>query len=255
MLAANTVTKAEPDGHSLAVVTVSLLAIGPSLFKDFRFTPTRDFTTVSVYLQSAFVLVASPALGLSDLNSLVARAKGQGQQPLSYSSLGPGSAQHLSMELVKQLLGFEMIHVPYTSTPQSVLDIVGGSVSCGFIEAATAIPLVREGKLSGLAVSTSTSLPELPDVPPIAVAARVPGLEYVGWHAVIAHAATPKPIVERLNGEMNAIMTEGDMRQRLATLGLAPMKAMNLEETRDYVIAEQRKWGEVVRKLGLEGSQ
>ena len=175
--------------------------------------------------------------------------------PLNYSSPGAGVAQHLSIEYMKQRFGINLTHVPYRSTPQSITDIVANHVQLGFAEAGASLPLIREGKLRALAVSSSTRIPTLPDVPPFAEAANAPDFEAVSWHMLFAPAATPKPIVDRLHAEMNAIMSDPDIKQKAATIGLLPIDPPSLADTDKYLVSEREKWGSLVKKLGLEGSQ
>ena len=156
---------------------------------------------------------------------------------------------------MKQRFGLNMTHVPYRSTPQSIADLVAGHVSMSFAEAGATLPLIREGKLRVLAVSASSRIPSLPDVPTFAEAAQVPDFEVVSWHMLFAPAATPKEIVDRLHAEMNRIMAVPDMQQKINTIGLLPVQVPTLEGIEQFLAAEREKWGTLVRKLGLEGSQ
>jgi tripartite-type tricarboxylate transporter receptor subunit TctC len=175
--------------------------------------------------------------------------------PLTYSTPGVGLMQHLSLEFMKQRFGFEATHVPYRNTAQSVTDIAAGHVAFGLAEAGASVPLIRDGKVRALAVSSATRLPVLPEVPPFAEAAGAPGFEAVSWHVLLAPAATPKDIVDRLHLEMKWIMGAPDMVRRVADLGLIPFETPPIDGMRAYIRAEQEKWGALVRKLGLEGSQ
>jgi tripartite-type tricarboxylate transporter receptor subunit TctC len=148
-----------------------------------------------------------------------------------------------------------MTHVPYRSTPQSIQDIVAGHVDMSFAEAGAALPLIREGKLNALAVSSSTRIPTLPEVPPFAEAANTPGFEAVSWHMLYAPAGTPADIVERLHAEMSKIMRNPEMQQKATNIGLLPIDPPSIAETQTYLASERQKWGELVRALGLEGSQ
>ncbi len=255
MIAASAVAKAEPDGHTLVVLTSSSLAIGPTLFKDMRVNPAKEFVPISLYVKSPFILVVNPAMPVKTAADFIAHAKAQMASPLSYTSLGPGSPQHLSMELVKSQFGVPMTHVPYTNTPQSVLDVTSGHVSGGFAEAGASLSLIREGKLRALAVSSSQELPVLPGVAPFAEAGKLPGFEAVSWHVLLAHAATPKPIVDRLHAEMKRIMADKELTKKVADMGLLPVDTPDVDGIRQYIASEQEKWGSLVRKLGLEGSQ
>jgi tripartite-type tricarboxylate transporter receptor subunit TctC len=148
-----------------------------------------------------------------------------------------------------------MVHVPYRNTPHWITDIVAGHVQLGFAEAGASLPLIREGKLRALAVSASTRIPTLPNVPPFAEDANAPDFEAVSWHMLFAPRATPKPILDKLHAEMNWITSDPDMKQKAATIDLLPIDPPSIADTEKYLAAEREKWGSLVRKLGLEGSQ
>src|SRR6476660_4826392 len=187
MLAANAVAAAPPDGHTLLVSTSSAMAINFTLFKQVTYDPDRDFIPISLYVKSPFILVVNPEVPAKNVAELVAYIK-QNQGKLSYSSPGAGVAQHLSMEFMKGQFGLEITHVPYRATPQSIQDIAAGHIALGWAEAGASIPLIKAGKLRALAVSSTTRLPLLPDVPPFAEAASAPGFEAVSWHMLLALA-------------------------------------------------------------------
>jgi tripartite-type tricarboxylate transporter receptor subunit TctC len=196
----------------------------------------------------------NPDLPAKTVPELIELAK-KSTPPLNFSSPGAGVAQHLSMEYMKQRFGLNMAHVPYRNTPQSITDIVAGHVQLGFAEAGASLPLIREGKLRALAVSALTRIPSLPDVPPFAEAANAPDFEAVSWHMLFAPAATPKPIVDKLHAEMTKIMSDPDMKQKATTIGLLPIDPPSVADTQKYLASEREKWGSLVKKLGLEGSQ
>jgi tripartite-type tricarboxylate transporter receptor subunit TctC len=185
-LAANQVAKAAPDGYTLVVLTSIALAINPTLFKTLNYD-VQDFTPISLYVKSPFILVVDPALPVKTLAEFVELAR-KANPPLNYASIGTGSVQHMSMELAKKQLGFDATHVPYRSTPQSVTDLMGGHVAASFLEAGLSIPLIREGKLRALAVSSAQRLPLLPDVPPFAEASGIADYEGVSWHMLLVPA-------------------------------------------------------------------
>jgi tripartite-type tricarboxylate transporter receptor subunit TctC len=255
MLAANAVKGATPDGHTLLISTSSAMAINPVLYKQVTYSPEKDFTPVSYYVKSPFILVVNPNLPVKSVPELIDYVK-KSDKPLTYSSPGAGVAQHLSMEFMKQRFGgLQITHVPYRNTPQSISDIAAGHVNMGFAEAGASLPLIRDGKLRALAVSASTRLPILPDTPPFSEAASAPDFEAVSWHMLFAPAATPKEIVGRLHAEMKKIMAAPDLRKKIADIGLIPIDTPSLAETDAYLKSEREKWGALVRKLGLEGSQ
>jgi tripartite-type tricarboxylate transporter receptor subunit TctC len=254
MLAANAVATAPPDGHMLLVSTSSAMAINLTLFKQVTYDPDRDFIPISLYVKSPFILVINPDLPVKSVPELIKYVK-ENQGKLSFSSPGAGVAQHLSMEYMKNQFGLEITHVPYRATPQSIQDIAAGHIQMGWAEAGASIPLIREGKLRALAVSSATPLPLLPDVPPFAQAAPAPGFEAVSWHMLLAPAKTPRDIVDRLHAEMKRIIADPEIKQKIETIGLIPFVTPSVEELRAYRRDEQEKWGGLVKKLGLEGSQ
>ena len=125
----------------------------------------------------------------------------------------------------------------------------------GFVEAGASIPLIKEGQLRALAVSSSQRLPLLPDVPPFSEAAGAPDFEAVSWHVLLAPAKTPKEIVDRLHAEMKKIMADPDMKEKAANIGLIPIDTPSVDGMNDYIKSERAKWGALVEKLGLKGSQ
>ncbi len=254
MLAAAAVATAPPDGYTLLVSTSSAMAINPVLYKKINYDHIKDFVPISFYVKSPFILVVNPDLPVKTVPDLIKLAK-ERPAPLNFSSPGAGVAQHLSIEYMKQRFNVQMTHVPYRSTPQSISDIVAGHVQLGFAEAGASLPLIREGKLRALAVSSSTRIPTLPDVAPFAEAANSPGFEAVSWHMLYAPAATPKPIVDRLHREMAKIMSAPEMKQKASVIGLLPLDPPSIAETQKYLADEREKWGSLVKKLGLEGTQ
>ena len=134
-------------------------------------------------------------------------------------------------------------------------DVAAGHVAASIAEAGASLPLIKDGKLRALAVTSATRFPTLPDVPPLAEAVGVPDLEAVSWHVIFARHDTPRPIVNRLHDEMGRIMAAPEMREKVMAIGLIPYESPSVEGIQSYIKAETEKWGTLVRKLGLEGSQ
>ena len=254
MLGTAAIAAAPPDGHTLGISTATPMAVNQVLYKKLSYDPDKDFSPVYFYVKSPFVLVVNPALPINTVPELIKYAK-DAAKPMSYSTPGPGTSQHLSMEFMAQRFGLKMTHVPYRSSPQSIADIAAGHVDLGFAEAGASLPLIREGKLRALAASSSVRLPTLPEVPPFGEAAGAPDFEAVSWHILLAPAATPQEIVDRLHQEMRRIMSTPDMKKRAADIGLLPLDSPPPDGIRRYIKSEQEKWGSLVKKLGLDGSQ
>jgi tripartite-type tricarboxylate transporter receptor subunit TctC len=199
-------------------------------------------------------LIVNPALPIRTVPELIKYAK-ESANPMTYSSPGAGLLQHLAIEFMAQRFGLKMTHVPYRNTAQSITDIAAGHVNLGFAETGASLPLIRDGKVRALAVSSSTRLATLPEVAPFGEAANAPDFEAVSWHTLFAPAATPKPIIERLHQEMARIMPNADMKKRAADIGLLPVDSPSIDEIKRYIKAEQDKWGALVRRLGLEGTE
>jgi tripartite-type tricarboxylate transporter receptor subunit TctC len=253
MLGVQQTTTAAPDGHTLGVATSSAMSINPVLYKKINYNPDKDLIPISLYVKSPFILIVNPNLPIKSVADLIRLAK-ERTTPFNYSSPGAGVLQHLSIEYMKQRFNVDMTHVPYKSTPQSITDIAAGHVDLGFAEAGVSLPLIREGKVRAIAVSSTAALPTVPDVPPFAVAANAPDFEAVSWHMLLAPSATPRDIVDRLHREMTTIMSDPEMQKRALAIGLLPLNPPSIAETQKYLASESEKWGSLVRKLGLAGT-
>ena len=253
MLAAAAVATAPADGYTLLVSTSSAMAINPVLYKKVNYDHVKDFVPISFYVKSPFILVVNPDLPAKSVPELIKHLK-DSKSPLSYSSPGAGVAQHLSIEYMKKQFDLDITHVPYKNTPQSIQDIAAGHVQLGFAEAGASLPLIRDGKLRALAVSATTRIPSLPDVPPFAEAAKAPDFEAVSWHILFAPAATPKPIIERLHTEMKKIMADPEMIKLTEKIGLLPVDSPDIDGIQKYLASEREKWGSLVKQLGLAGT-
>ena len=197
------------------------MAIRPTLFKQRPFNPQTDFVPISNYVKSPFVFIVNPSLPVNTVPEFIKYAKERPGQ-ISYSSSGIGGAPHLTAELLKQKFGFDMAHVPYRNSPQSIADVAAGHVQASVAEAGASLPLIKDGKLRAIAVTSTTRFPTLPEVPPIAEAVGMPDLEAVSWHLLFARHDTPRDIIDKLHGEMKRIMAAPEMRQKVLNIGLIP---------------------------------
>ena len=174
---------------------------------------------------------------------------------VNYASAGNGTGQHLSAELFKLMAGVDMTHVPYRGATPAYSDVISGRTPVFFDNLASALGQIKGGAVRALGVTGKERSPSLPDVPPFAKAANATDFEAVSWHMLFAPAATPKAIVEKLNAEMSKIMSDTEMQKKVTDIGLLPIDPPSLADTDKYLVSERAKWGDLVKKLGLEGSQ
>ena len=242
------------DGHALLVVTSGALAINRTAFKQLPYDPVKDFVPLSIYLKSPFILIVHPSLPVKSVPELIKFVKARPGQ-LTFSSSGLTGASRLSTELMANIFGLQMTHVPYKNSHNSIMDVAAGNVQLAFAEAGATQSLIRDGRLRALAVSSQTRFTTFPDIPTMAEASGRPDFEAVSWHCLVAPSATPAAVVSRLHGEMGRILKLPDVRDRIVSIGLIPQEPRSIEENRQYIASETKKWGEVITKLGLAGSQ
>jgi tripartite-type tricarboxylate transporter receptor subunit TctC len=243
--------KSAPDGYTL-VLSGSTLAVAGTLFKTPPFDAAKDFAPVALVVHYPFLLVANPALPAKSVPELVALAKQKPGQIL-YASPGVATSQHLFAELLKVLTGIELRHIPYNGTAPAAVDIVAGRVSLMFAAAAPTLPLIKEGTLRALGVSSAARLAEAPDIPPIAD--TVPGFDASNWSIVLAPAGTPRDIVNKLHGELKAVMAAPDVQDQLAKIGMIPIISPSPEELQTFISTEVARWGKIVQQAGIAGAQ
>jgi tripartite-type tricarboxylate transporter receptor subunit TctC len=253
VIGASYVARAPADGYTLLLGTSTTMAINVSVYKNLPYDPTRDLAPVALVAGVPFLLVVNPSLPIRTLPDFVTVAKGK-SGGLTYASNGHGGAAHLFAELLKGTLGIEMTHVPYKGLAPALNDIVAGHVDMMFGDFATALPLVRDGKLRAIGVSTGQRVGTAPEIPPLAEVG-MPGFDASSWQMMIAPAGVPAPIVSRLNAELRAIMSEPAVQKEFAGRGLVPLQSGPPDELARYVRSEIVRWGKVVEAAGAKGTQ
>jgi len=249
--AAVAVAKAAPDGHTLLNAPSGTLSTNVALHKALPYDPPKDFVPIALYAKIPFVLSVNPSLPVHSVADLARLAK---DRPVSYGSTGTGSVQHLAGELLKRRLGVEMTHVPYRGVMQSLTDLAAGHVQVAFASPDSGMALIKEGTVRPLGVSTLTRVNVLPDIPPL-TEAGIPGFEAVGWHLIVAPAATPPEIVGKLHSEIKRIMAAPEIVRQIADMGLLPIDTPPVEELRQFVRTEIAHWGALVQQAGITGTQ
>jgi len=170
-----------------------------------------------------------------------------------YASPGVATSQHLFAELLKTMTGTELRHIPYNGTAPAVVDIVAGRVSVMFAAAAPSLPLMKDGTLKALGVSSADRLAETPDVPPIAD--TVPGFDASNWSIILAPAGTPPDVVSKLHAELKTVMAAPDIQEQLGKIGMLPIVSPSLPELQQFVSTEVTRWGRIVQQAGIAGAQ
>ena len=239
------VARAAPDGHTWLWITDTVMTVNPHVYKNLGFKP-ESLTPVTVGTAFNQTLVCNPAVGVKTLAELVAKAKAA---KLAYASGGAGVPGHLAMELLQSMAGFDMTHVPYKGPAPAMQDVIGGQVACGFLAGPTVLPQVRAGKLVALAVSGSRRSPALPEVPTVAEAGYP---AYVADFTLVMMAprGTPESIVARMRQVMADALKAPDVTEKLRA-GDQIVVANTPAEAASMLAADNRKWGEVVRRIQL----
>jgi tripartite-type tricarboxylate transporter receptor subunit TctC len=247
-IAAQTVVGSEPDGYTLLMATVSV-AISPSYQPNLAFSPARDFTPIGMVASVPLVLIAKPELGVNNLQELLALAKAKPGQ-LNYASVGAGSPQHLSGELFQFMGSVKLAHIPYKGGGPATQSVLAGETDLFFAGMPPAMPFIRSGKVKALAVTSAKRSIAAPEVPTVQQAG-MQGFEADNWHALYAARGTPAPIVNKLNSELQRILSSPDVKEQFLTHGAEAWLSTPLE-TRNYLVAEIDKWGKVVKAAGLK---
>ena len=242
------VTKSEPDGHTI-LAHGSAHTIAPALYKTLSYHPARDFVAVVPIGILPSVLVVSPAKGVNSAAELVAVAKAR-PGALNFSSVGVGSATHLSAERFVSSAGIRVVHVPFKGGAEAMLEVIAGRVDFFFGPVALVLPHIREGKLRALAVNGSSRSSVLPDVPTLREAG-IREAEYPIWFALFVPAKTPSDIVDRLNRETINALQAPKLREKLAGLGVDPM-VMSPQEFAVHVEREIALNATLVQQAGLQ---
>lgn len=241
------VAKAQPDGYTIGLQTVSL-AINPALTAKMPYDTLKDLAPIGMVASSQHMLVVNNAVPAKNLKELLALLKAKPGQ-YSYGSAGPGSTFHMSAELFKAVAGTPIVHIPYRGGGPAMIDTMSGQVAMSFPVLSAAQPHVQAGKLRALGVTGTKRSALMPDVPTIAEAG-LPGYAFETWFIVFAPAGTPRPIIDKLNATLNQALNTAALKERMANDGFEPIPSTP-EQARARLEQEMPQWAKLIKERGI----
>jgi len=248
-LAADAVAKAAPDGYTLGMATSTTHVTTAILNTKLPYDPVRDFAPVALIGLVPYTLAVAPKLPANNLKELLALAKAK-PKTLSYSTVGVASQGHLAAELMSTMAGIQLNHVPYRTSSQAILDLAEGRIDITFGILGTLGPLIKDGRIRALAVTTEKRTADIPDVPTMAEAG-LPGFEASLWFAVVAPAALPPALLTRLNREINAILGEPEIKRALSAHAIT-VELSTPDALRETIRVDIEKWRAIAVKAGVK---
>lgn len=251
-LGASSVARAAPDGYTLLLGSSAQFAVNVSLFKSLPYDPVKDFTPLALAAATPFVLVTNPGVPAKNVKEFIAYAKAQ-EKPLSYATAGFGVPHHLYMEMLKSMTGINMTPVPYRGSAPALTDVVAGHVPVMFVDLGPGMGQIQAGAVRSLGVSLARKLDAIPDVP--FINDTLPGFDVASWQMYAAPAGTPREIIAKLNADLRAVIEDPSLKEQVSKAGMLPMEAGSVDQLKTFVDSEIKRWTEVVRKAGIEGSQ
>jgi tripartite-type tricarboxylate transporter receptor subunit TctC len=252
VLAADDIAHGTADGYSLLDAPSGTMTTNVTLYKKLSYDPVADFVPIALLCQVPFVLVTGADQPFKTMAELIAYGKANPGK-LSFGSTGTGTVPHLAGEILKSMAGIDMVHVPYKGGPPALNDIMGNQIQLFFADTAIAPPLIAAGKIRALGVSSKAPVGVLPGVP--AIADTVPGFEAVSWHLIVAQRGTPRPIVDKLHDAFNTVVNSPEIQQKMITMGLIPVDTPSVDTLQSFVKTEIGRWGDLVRKVGIAGTE
>ena len=240
---------AAPDGYTFFYATAAALVVDPYTFKSLPYDPIKDFTVISRIAEVTFMVLAHPDVPARNLTELFAYAKANPEK-IAVATDGARRFSGMIAAWLNKLAGTRMSYVPYTQMTQGIQDVLSGRVQVVIIAVPAAKGHIAAGKLRPLAVTSLKRLPDYPDVP--AVSEMFPGFDFAGWFALAAPSAVPPAIINRVHSEVNAILADPPVSQRLTGMGFVPYGGGTLKATQDYVQSQHAAWGKLVHEIGLQ---
>jgi tripartite-type tricarboxylate transporter receptor subunit TctC len=242
-------SKATPDGYTLLMGSSQQIS-GPLFFEKLPYDLTRDFSPICLIASTPYVLSVHPSVAAASVKELIALAKAK-PGTLHYGSSGMGGAPHLAAEMLKAMAGINLVHVPYKSVVYALIDVMGGQIQLAFSVMPAALPMIKQGKLRALGVTSlkRTSLaPELETI-----AETVPGYEIIGWYGLVAPVKTPNAIIAKLNGEVLKALQSNEIKEKLYAMG-AEAIGTSPQEFATFMSGQIEKIGKIIQAAGLRSN-
>ncbi len=248
LVATSYLKQQRPDGYTIMAVGVSLLAFNPHLYSNLPYDPATDFTYIAPMTDTPFVLIASRKSGITSVAQLIERAKAQPGK-LTFSSAGIGNSTHLATEMIGQVAGVELMHVPYSGAATALTAVISGEIDLAVLVLGVALPQITSGAVVPLASVSRERQTQLPDLPTIAQAG-VDAPIMPGWLAIVGPAGMPQPITDRLNASVQKALADPVVKRKLEEQALIPLPG-SAAAIRERTETDSRTWGAFIRQRGL----
>lgn len=238
-----------PDGYTIAAASAGPLTVNPFIYKKLPYDTLKDFTHIANMVNFPLLLVAHPSLPVKNVKELVALARARPGQ-VTFSHPGTGNSGHLAGEIFNSIGKVKILGIPYKGTAPAVVAVLSGEAQLTYSSIPSILPHVRSGRVRALGIGNSKRIPSLPEFPTIAEAG-LPGYEAYAWAGMIGPANIPAPIVQRLSREVNEVLRQKDVTDRMLSEGTVPTPS-SPEEFTAYIRSELKKWGDVVKLAGIQ---
>jgi tripartite-type tricarboxylate transporter receptor subunit TctC len=249
VIGAQAAAKAPADGYTYFFATTAAIVTNPLTFKALPYDPERDFAPVAMIAKSPMVVAVNPSVPAKTLAELVALDKSQPGR-LAAANEGAKTFSGMMSQMLNKTAGTRLLQVPYSGVSPAIQDTIAGRTQVVLVSSAALLPFLKRGDLRPLAVSAGKRVRGIEDVPTLAE--TYPGFEYVGWFALLAPAGTPPNAVQRMNREMDRVLADAEVAQRLYDLGLVNEGAGTPESLNDFLRAERERWAKLVKEIGLQ---
>lgn len=246
-IGAQFVAQAKPDGYTLFMTTNTSHSANPSLFKTLRYDPIKDFTPIARVGELPFALAVHPSVPAKTMKELIAHAKANPGK-LSYAT--PNSTSLVASETIKRIAGLDMVGVPYKSSPQAMTDLLGGQVHVYVVDFGSGMAMLKTDRIRTLGVTTKESSRILPGVPPIGD--TVPGFDLTSWNGIFGPAGLPRPVVDRINAELQVVLADKEVQDKLAAIGFQISPSRTPDEFTKYVADQLAHWTTLIKQSGIQ---